>query len=552
MKRACLLTAMVLCFAFESGNAQVRDILDSGGTLSELQASYDVTHYALDLVVDPELKAITGSLTIAAEVTKALNILELDLDTMLSITSVTLVNGDAEASELGIRRNVGIVHVEMGRTYQPGETLQVRIEYNGNPRIAPRPPWQGGFTWDETPSGAPWIATSCQGEGADIWWPCKDHVSDEPDSMDLYITVPNGLYAACNGALKETTDSDLGTTYHWHISQPINIYTVALNIAPYELIEETYTSVNGEEFPFIFYVLPENVQKGKAAMPEFMDHLRFFEETLGPYPFRADKYGVVQTPHLGMEHQSIIAYGANFDNAAMLGRDFGFDALHHHELAHEWWGNMVTNSSWEDAWIHEGFGSYMQALYCEKIGGEEAYFNFMRFSRFFATDRPVAPRETLTADQAFSAPIYTKGSWILHTLRYVIGDDAFFKSLRQMAYPSQEYVKASDGSQCRFANTDDFQAIAEANSEMDLDWFFDLYLRQPELPVLIVHRISDKKVKLKWKMPIEAEMPIPVEIRYGDTEVAEVIPADGLILKVSQDEKLIIDPMKRILCDIVD
>jgi len=183
--------------------------------------------------------------------------------------------------------------------------------------------------------------------GADVWWPNKDHVSDKPDSMTIRITVPEPLVVASNGRLEQVEEHGDGTrTYHWFVSTPISNYNVALNIAPYVVIQEEYESVTGETFPVMFYVLPESLEDGRALMPEILAHLRWFEETLGPYPFRADKYGVAQTPYLGMEHQSIIAYGANFDNGAMTGGvDWGFDALHHHELSHEWWGNLVTNSA---------------------------------------------------------------------------------------------------------------------------------------------------------------------------------------------------------------
>jgi len=163
-------------------------------------------------------------------------------------------------------------------------------------------------------------------------------------------------------------------TYHWHVSNPINVYNVALNIAPYRVIEDEMESVAGDVFPIQFYVLPEDYEKGLELFEEIKDHLAFYEEYVGPYPFRSDKYGVAQTPHLGMEHQTIIAYGAGFDNTSMTrGTDLGFDALHHHELAHEWWGNLVTNADWSDMWLHEGFGSYMQPLYREYLLGAESY-----------------------------------------------------------------------------------------------------------------------------------------------------------------------------------
>ena len=530
-------------------NSQVRDITDSGGVLSSEQAAYDVRYHALQLEINPDQQSIEGALSMVADVVQPMYYLVMDLDTFLQITTISENRSDGTSHELMFTRNVGQVWINLERTRQPGESLDVRVDYGGKPRVARRPPWSGGFTWDKTPSGAHWIATTCQGEGADLWWPCKDHVSDEPDSMDLYITVPKPLVAACNGALRSTEESNDKTTYHWHISQPINIYNVALNIAPYELIEDEFVSVSGESFPFQFFVLPEYLEQGREAFPEFMDHLKFYEKLLGPYPFRADKYGVAHTPHLGMEHQSIIAYGANFNNKAMTGFDWGYDALHHHELAHEWWGNMVTNSSWEDMWIHEGFGSYMQALYCEDTGGQELYFNYMRRTRRFPNTMAVAPASTKTSGEIYRAPIYSKGAWVLHTLRYVVGDDAFFKSLHTMCYPDASYVSASDGSQCRFVNTDDFIRIVEDASGMELDWFFEVYVRQPRLPVLNVQK-DGKDMLLSWESPVYKAFPMPVVVRMNGVDELVEVPEDGYRIEAGADQKIIVDPMGWILCEI--
>src|SRR5690606_12022317 len=244
-------------------------------------------------------------------------------------------------------------------------------------------------------------------------------------SMAFRVRVPSDLFVATNGSLKGIEDNGDGTrTFDWFLSTPISAYNVALNIAPYVAIEREYTSVTGETFPVVFYVLPENQERGQAFMDEIIQHLRFYEELLGPYPFRAHKYGVVQTPHLGMEHQTIIAYGAGFNNGAMTGGlDWGFDALHHHELAHEWWGNLVTNSDWRDMWLHERFGTYMQALYAERIGGPDLYRAYLRRERQMISNRtPVAPRETRTAGEIYFASgsdIYSKGALFLHTLRWL-------------------------------------------------------------------------------------------------------------------------------------
>ena len=551
MRAGQFLISLISILTSISAFGQGRPILETGGVLSTEQASYDVTHYDLDLKVMPDEQALEGVLTVTADVVQPLYYLVLDLDTMLQVSAITEL-GESGNVKRKFQRDVGQIWIDLGRTRQPGEIIRVAVAYGGNPRIAVNPPWDGGLTWARTPSGAHWIATSCQGEGADVWWPCKDHVSDEPRTMDLHITVPEPLVAACNGRL-ESVDSDTGVrTYNWHISQPINIYTVALNIAPYETIETEYESVSGDKMQFIFYHLPESKKDAEEIFPEFQEHMDFFEDLLGPYPFRADKYGVVETPHLGMEHQSIIAYGAKFNNGSMTGGiDWGFDALHQHELAHEWWGNVITNSSWEDIWLHEGTGTYMQALYAEHIGGRELYFNYMRSLRRFANNRSVAPRQTMTADEIFRAPVYPKGAWVLHSLRSYLGDDLFFKSLRRMIYPNEEAEKATDGSQCRFVTTDDFKNICEETSDKELDWFFEIYLRQPMIPVLHADKV-DAELTLRWQLPVGSEFPMPVEIRINDNLESYVVPGDGSTLKITIPDgaQVVVDPYRWILCNV--
>ncbi|MBT8401385.1 MAG: M1 family metallopeptidase, partial [Rhodothermia bacterium] len=322
------------------------------------QASYDVSFYDLDLEVSPSDSTIDGRVEVHARVGSPLEWLVLDLVPELEVRGTQIRRQDgwepATYSRLG-----GKIWIRLPRTFQPEETVVASVAYGGRPRVARNAPWDGGFSWDTTSTGAPWIATTCQGEGADLWWPVKDHVSDEPDSMSITVTVPDPLVVASNGRLRATRTSDTGkTTFEWFVSNPINTYAVALNIAAYRLIEGEIESIAGDTFPVQFFVLEEDYDRGAAFFPEILDHVRWFEGRFGPYPFRSDKYGVAQTPHLGMEHQSIIAYGADFNPNVFIQRDFGFDQLHHHELAHEWWGNLVTNADWKDAWLHEGIGTY--------------------------------------------------------------------------------------------------------------------------------------------------------------------------------------------------
>ncbi|MEQ8765403.1 MAG: M1 family metallopeptidase, partial [Planctomycetota bacterium] len=407
---------------FPAGSADDHDPYDSGGVLIPEQASYDVLFYDLDIEVFPEERAIRGTVGIEASLGGPLTHFVVDLAPELEVEAALWIDEESAAHERPFERRGGRIWIDLGRTFQPEDRLSMRIRYGGKPRVAKNAPWDGGVTWAKTPSGEHWIATTCQGEGADIWWPVKDHVSDEPEAMGIHVTVPEPLVAACNGRLLGVDEADGKRTYHWGVSTPINAYAVALNIAPYEVIEGELESVSGETFPVFFWVLPEHLEKGKVLFEEILDHVRFHEELLGPYPFRIDKYGVAETPHLGMEHQSIIAYGARFDNGAMTGgQDWGFDALHHHELSHEWWGNLVTNAQWSDMWLHEGFGSYMQPLYLESRQSKDRYHAYMKSVRQRMTNRqPLASRETLSSSEIYNGDIYFKGTWVLHTLRYLI------------------------------------------------------------------------------------------------------------------------------------
>lgn len=550
MNLSTLLTFLLIVSCQFSLFSQLTDILDSGGPLMPEQAAYDVKEYDLTLEVFPQDSSIRGSLSTKALIVHPTYWFVLDIDTVFSIESIV----ELQEGDMMIPRNfhqeIGKLWIDLGNTRCPGELVDITVNYGGKPRIAKRPPWDGGFTWEYTKDGLPWIATTCQGEGADLYWPNKDHVSDKPDRMGLHITVPKGLFVATNGKLiQKVTNNNKTVTYDWLVSTPISNYNISLNIAPYKVIEGELKSVSGNTFPIYFWVLPENYEDGKKLFPQILDHLRFYEELLGPYPFQADKYGVVQTPHLGMEHQTIIAYGANFSNSSMTGMDWGFDALHHHELAHEWWGNLVTNSDWRDMWIHEGFGTYMQPLYVEHLHGKEAYHKAMNQIRFFGNTLSIAPREVTSAHVIYKAPIYSKGAWILHTLRYLIGDEAFFEALRKMAYPDLNEGDIIDGTQAHFATTDDFLTIVEETSGKELAWFFEVYLRQPQLPVLY-SLVEKGKLTLRWKTPDNLPFPMPVDVKIGETIKRYEIPAEGLTIKLKKGDKPEVDPNRWLLMEV--
>ncbi|MDQ7039854.1 MAG: M1 family metallopeptidase [Rhodothermus sp.] len=526
----------------------VRATNRSGGPLLPEQAAYDVTFYDLALRIDPDARRIRGTLEVQARVVHPLIWLVLDLDTALTVRHVEeRVRGRWMRRRFEHRAD-GRIWTHLGHTRQPGEHIVLRVHYGGVPREAPYPPWIGGFTWARTANGQPWIATANQGEGADLWWPCKDHPSDEPDSMALHITVPEPLVVASNGRLRRIESHADGTrTYHWFVSTPINNYGVALNIAPYRTVDTLYVSVAGDTIPVTFWVLPEREADARRMLPEILDHLAFYERLLGPYPFRADKYGIAHTPFLGMEHQTIIAYGSDFSN-----QPYGYDWLHHHELGHEWWGNLVTAYDWKDFWLHEGFSTYMQALYAEERFGPEAYrAELRRYLPAIRNRRPIAPRTSKTTTEMYFADpgtgqtdndIYYKGAWVLHTLRYLIGDDAFFQALRRMAYPDPFLERVADGRQCRFVTTDDFITLVEAITGQELAWFFEVYVRRAALPRLIVNREPDRLV-LRWEAPDNLPFPMPVEVQLGEVRRRLPMPDGEAIVPLGELEaEPIVDP----------
>ena len=515
--------------------AQDRNV--SGGPLRSDQACYDVQHYTLRIEVDPAKKAIAGVLTMQASLLAPAATIGLDLDSALTVSAVT-VDGKAAAFE----RPPGRILVRPEPALAAGSAFAVEVTYGGVPREAKRPPWDGGFTWSQTKDGQPWIATSCQGEGADLWWPCKDHPSDKPAGFDLYVTVPKGLVVAGNGVRQgEPVGKGKQATSHWQVRSPIANYNIALNIAPYVELRDTFTCIDGTKMPIQFFVLPDSAKRAKACMPQFLDHLRCFEELLGPYPFRHEKYGIAETPHLGMEHQTMIAYGNGFG-------DEQYDWLHNHELAHEWWGNLVTCRDWKDMWIHEGFGTYMQPLYRERRFGQKAYDDEIRKYRLM-NRTPIAPREIKnSAEIYFSASgndIYYKGSYVLHTLRWQLGDAKFFTALRRFCYPTKAAEQATDGSQCRFVDTDDFVALVNEIAGEDLGWFFEVYVRQPSLPRL-EQEVKDGVLQLRWRTADDLPFALPVPVVLGgETQRVEMKGGAGS-LRVG-DREFQVDPTMRLL-----
>ena len=495
----------------------------TGGPLMFEQAVYDVQSYDVSLNVDPKTKSISGTTVMTAKAVIPTDVIVLDLDTPYTITKVTDGTND-----LKYERREGKIWIWFPLSKQDGEEIKTSITYSGVPREAPRPPWVGGFMWKQTKDGSPWISVALQNDGADLLFPCKDHPSDKPAQAAVHVTVPEPLMAVSVGKLQGSKKNSDGTvTWNWLMTNPVANYSIIFDAAPYKVIEDSYKSVSGDTIPVYFYVLPEDYDKGPGLVKELEKYTAYYEKYLGPYPFRSQKLGVVETPHLGMEHSTHIAYGNQFRYNAD-----GTDWLLLHEFGHEWWANLVTAADWKDFWLHEGFQSYMDTLYQEYLHGQDAYLKAMsaRVKRLRNT-QPVAPREAKIAYQVYmEAPdytqsdgdIYDKGALVLHTLRYLIGDDAFFRALHHMAYPNKQMETYTDGRQERLVTTDDFLTIAEQDSGRKLDWFFELYLRQPKLPKL-VSEVNGNTMTLHWETPNNMPFPMPVDVVVnGKTQRVEM------------------------------
>jgi len=445
--------------------------------------------------------------------------------------------------------------LDLSRRYNAGERIVVRIVYGGTPHVAVRPPWDGGFMWNKTPDGQPWIATAVQLEGCDLFWPCFDNSLVEVPVIDLAITVPAGLSAPANGTLIGVDRHPDGrSTWKWRVKNANN-YAIALNIAPYGELSGDYQSRYGNTIPLRFFYLKGREEQAKKLFTEFAPTLDFFEAMIGPYPFADEKLGVAETPHLGMEHQTMNAYGNEYRKTAL-----GYDSLFQHEFGHEWFGNQLTNETWDDMWLHEGFDSYMQPLYSQWRGGDMPYMAELWKQRAgIANTFPIVSGTPKTIDQVYTngqgpgGDIYAKGSWVLHTLRGLIGDKAFFTAVRRIVYGRPD--PAPGNFKPHFATTDDFQAIVNEEAGQDLTWFFDVYLRRAALPKLVTERRANT-LELRWETPDKLPFPMPIEIKVGDREM-RLPMKDGTATVMLDDpaSHVTLDPHGRILRysqDIVD
>ncbi len=485
------------------------------GTLSPLRTCYDVRYYHLDIRIDPSAKSISGSNRIFFTATSDFDRMQVDLFANMNVDKIV----DERGTPLQYEREFNAVYVQFPKPVKRGKSHSITFHYSGIPQEANRPPWEGGFTWTTDSLGNPWIAVTCQGTGASLWWPNKDHQSDEPDSMLISTTVPPGLMNISNGKLRrKETLPDGWTRFDWFISYPINNYNVTVNIGKYAHFSDSYVS-SGQTLALDYYVMPYNIERAKVQFAQVKPMLEIFEDAFGPYPFPRDGYKLVECPHLGMEHQSAIAYGNYYLNgyrgeaksavgpSSPIGLEFDFIIIH--ETAHEWWGNSVTSNDIADMWIHESFGAYAEAVYVERRWGKDEAIKYVNAKRTsILNDRPIIG--PFGVNKSGSKDMYNKGQIVLNTLRSVIDNDTlWFSILKGLATTFKH----------RNIDGDDVFAYINKRTGRDLSYFFDQYFRHARIPTLdafVSKKGSSVTLRYRWLADVEGfRMPVKVTTAPG-------------------------------------
>jgi aminopeptidase N len=471
------------------------------GTITPERSWWDLTYYHLDIIVNPSDSSINGTNTLYYRVLSQSSLMQIDLQPPLVLSKATQ-NGKA----LKIINDGNAHFIELIDKQEKGAINSVILAYGGKPKVAIRPPWQGGITWKRDKNNNPFIASSCQGDGASLWWPCKDHMYDEPDSMLISVNVPENLIDVSNGRLRKTeTLKNKTKTFHWFVANPINNYGVNINIGDYVHFGEKFTGEKGI-LDCDYWVLRENLEKAKVHFLQVPQMLKAFEHWFGPYPFYEDSYKLVDAPYLGMEHQSSITYGNGYQNG-YLGNDLSgtgwgqkWDFIIVHESGHEWFANNITYSDAADMWIHESFINYSESLFTEYYYGKDAGSEYCRGTRKnIRNDRPITGIYNVNYEG--SGDMYYKGGNMLHTLRQIVNDDSKWLAILR-GLNKDFYHQVVDGSQ--------IENYISRKTGMDLKPFFDQYLRDIRIPVFEYYS-KDNNLNFRWNNCVQGfNMPLKI------------------------------------------
>ncbi len=503
------------------------------GSITPEREWWDLTYYHLDISVLPEEKTIQGKNTVQYKVLQPNTVLQIDLQPPLKITKVVQNNNELQVNSVGNAHFITLIYDQI-----VGDLNSIEIYYEGKPQEAKNAPWDGGISWIKDENGNHFIASSCQGLGASIWWPNKDHMYDEVDSMLISVNVPKNLINVSNGRLRNVDELDNDTTtYHWFVNNPINNYGVNINIGDYAHFAEIY---EGEKGPLNmdYYVLSYNLKKAKTHFQDAPKMMKAFEHWFGPYPFYEDGFKLVEVPYLGMEHQSSVTYGNKYQNG-YLGRDISgtgwglnFDFIIIHESGHEWFANNITYKDMADMWIHESFTAYSENLFLDYYYGKEAAEDYVIGTRKnIRNDIPIIG--PYNVNKSGSGDMYYKGANMLHTLRQLIGDDEKWRQILRGLNKTFYHQTVT---------TQQIEDYLSQQSGYDLTGFFNQYLRDIRIPVL-EFSVHNRELKYKWANIVKNfDMPVIIEvgnkeqwIRPNSEWQTKIIPSGKMPIEINRN-----------------
>ena len=500
------------------------------GGLGPERSWWDLKHYDLSVEIIPSKKYIKGSNKISYQVKNEAKLLQLDLQEPLAVTSIT-----QEGEELSFRREGAVYWVTLTKKQVPGALEALVVQYEGVPKEAVRPPWDGGITWQKDSKGLDFIASSNQGIGSSIWWPLKDHPADEVDSLDMHVTVPKGLLDISNGRLVEIEVGKDTDTFHWKVVNPINDYGVNINIGDYAQFGEKYAGEKGS-LDMDYFVLRENLEKAKVHFQDARRMMQAFEHWFGPYPFYEDGFKLVEAPYLGMEHQSSVTYGNGYQNG-YRGRDLSgtgwgmkFDFIIIHEAGHEWFANNITYKDVADMWIHESFTNYSESLFLDYHYGKEAGQAYVRGTRMnILNDKPIIG--DYGVNQRGSGDMYYKGGNLLNMLRQIVQDDGKWRIILRGL--NKEFYHQT-------VTTQQVESYISTQSGLNLGKVFDQYLRDVRIPIFEYY-FQGEELQYRWTNAVK-DFDMPVDVLLDGKAVRLQTKTAWQTLEVGTVQEVVVDP----------
>lgn len=478
------------------------------GSITPERSWWDLTYYHLKVSVHPKDSSLQGVNTVQYKVVASPKRMQIDLQPPMQIDQV-----EQAGQSLVFKRDGNLYYIEIPAGQAIGSVHEVTIHFSGQPKVSARPPWDGGLSWKKDKNGKDIVTTTCQGDGASLWWPCKDHLYDEPDSMLISVRVPEGLMDVSNGRLRKVdTHDDESKTFHWFVANPISNYVVNLNVSDYVHFSEKYEGEKGI-LDCDYYVLPYNLEAAKKQFKDVARMLKAFEHWFGPYPFYEDGFKLVEVPYPGMEHQSSVTYGNGFKNG-YGGRDvsgtgwgFKFDFIIIHEAGHEWFANNITYKDIADMWVHEGFTAYSENLFLDYHYGKAASAEYVIGTRKnIRNDRPIIG--VYDVNYSGSGDMYSKGANLLHTLRQIVNDD---EKWRQMLRGLNETFYHQT------VTTKEIEDYLSAQIGRELAPFFNQYLRDTRIPTF-EYQLKKGKLKYRWSECLpDFDMPLKVMVDGKET-----------------------------------